>query len=256
MPTKTRMSDKPVCLGNPPAKVLGTGCQTCPFCEECLNKKAEILKCFGSYKPVTCQECSKASECKAQAQRNIVARVTKKIPLRVLKETLRQAESLAHGPKTMMETLTRMTVSQGSDVYNSGDVLRGLVEGTLCFEEVSDPTFSNADLDALFKSPVPPPIPWTLPREEDTSDERAAPQDEVTCLNNTGMEDHFDVGITYVFEEHPDDEDMLWVTNKLGQRQEVLKERFQMPPEDTSILDQWKGTPKSGPEDEDDDIPF
>lgn len=76
--------------------------------------------------------------------------------------------------------------------------------------------------------------------------------DEVVCVNNTGIEDKFDLGVTYVFEEHAD-EDMLWVTDKFGQRRESLKERFQMPK-------RAEGLQSEGDEQEEDwaanDIPF
>jgi hypothetical protein len=59
----------------------------------------------------------------------------------------------------------------------------------------------------------------------------APPLDEAVCVNNTGMGDSFDVGVTYIFDKH-EEEDMLWVTDNLGTRREVLKERFKLPPEE------------------------
>jgi hypothetical protein len=46
--------------------------------------------------------------------------------------------------------------------------------------------------------------------------------------------DSFDVGVTYIFDKH-EEEDMLWVTDNLGTRREVLKERFKLPPEERKI---------------------
>jgi predicted DNA-binding WGR domain protein len=48
---------------------------------------------------------------------------------------------------------------------------------------------------------------------------------EVECINNLGLEDKFDVGVTYVAEHH-DDKDLYWVYDKLGEKQSVFVERF------------------------------
>jgi hypothetical protein len=81
------------------------------------------------------------------------------------------------------------------------------------------------------------------------------PTDEAVCVNNTGMQDSFDIGVTYVFDKH-EEEDMLWVTDNLGTRREVLKERFKLPPEEKKIMPP-KETKNLEDVDEDfGDIPF
>jgi hypothetical protein len=62
---------------------------------------------------------------------------------------------------------------------------------------------------------------------------------------------------TYIFDKH-EEEDMLWVTDNLGTRREVLKERFKLPPEEEKKEKKEKIT-KSDSEDRDSsfaDIPF
>ena len=49
----------------------------------------------------------------------------------------------------------------------------------------------------------------------------------VVCLDNTGYEDCFDVGIEYVGEVH-DDVSMFWVYDRFGNRKELLKDRFEI----------------------------
>jgi len=49
----------------------------------------------------------------------------------------------------------------------------------------------------------------------------------VVCLNNSGMVDKFDEGIEYVYEAH-EDEQMLWVYDKLGDKQECFTDRFEI----------------------------
>lgn len=49
---------------------------------------------------------------------------------------------------------------------------------------------------------------------------------ELTCTDNTGMEEHFDRGVTYLAEGH-ENIDMLWVYDKLGRRIEVFADRFE-----------------------------
>ena len=48
---------------------------------------------------------------------------------------------------------------------------------------------------------------------------------ELVCLDNIGMEDRFDLGITYLCEKHKDPT-MLWVYDKLGRKDEYLRGRF------------------------------
>jgi len=322
-----KTSDKPICLGKPP--IDSAACRLCPFERECQETKLKILQCFGfgHCRPAGCKGCPKLEECRAKTQKNIIARVTKKIPVRVLEDALRSALGLLGSPSTLMDSLSRMPVTVKGETYNCGDVLKGLADGSANFEDGGrDPVISAADLDALFAKPTvntPPakpsffetyhcksmthckfcrgkrsfreniarhfdvggdidfwcPIKGAIDDEDDDEelddiDERnktlgdpdwddnlikaaetmrSTPLDEVVCVNNTGMEDKFDLGVTYVFEAH-DDADMLWVTDKAGQRRESLKERFQMPK-----------TPEQGhfnPEDEQEedwaanDIPF
>jgi hypothetical protein len=48
---------------------------------------------------------------------------------------------------------------------------------------------------------------------------------EVKCLNNIGMEDSFNEDVTYIAERHQDD-DMIFVWDKNGEKKECFKERF------------------------------
>lgn len=62
--------------------------------------------------------------------------------------------------------------------------------------------------------------PWgTTPSPEDSL--------VVVCLNNSGAEDKFDVGVEYVFEVHRD-KGMLWVYDKFGEKREYFRERFEV----------------------------
>ena len=50
---------------------------------------------------------------------------------------------------------------------------------------------------------------------------------EVVCVNNLGMEDSFDEGVTYVAEPHPED-GMIFVWDRAAVKQELFKERFKV----------------------------
>lgn len=54
-----------------------------------------------------------------------------------------------------------------------------------------------------------------------------APQTEiiVECIDNAGLEEWFDMGIEYVGEVHSDPA-LVWVYDKVGEKQECFKERF------------------------------
>ena len=52
---------------------------------------------------------------------------------------------------------------------------------------------------------------------------------EVECLDDTGMEEHFDTGLTYMAEAHTD-KDLLWVYDRYGQRGEFGNFRFRRVP--------------------------
>ena len=60
---------------------------------------------------------------------------------------------------------------------------------------------------------------------------KAAPKQEepeeiiVECLDNAGIEEKFDKGIEYVGETHTDSA-LVWVYDKMGEKQECFKERF------------------------------
>ena len=48
---------------------------------------------------------------------------------------------------------------------------------------------------------------------------------EVVCLNNVGLEEHFDQDVEYVAATHKE-EDMIWVHNRFGEKVECFAERF------------------------------
>ena len=50
----------------------------------------------------------------------------------------------------------------------------------------------------------------------------------MVCIDNTGMEDRFDVGIEYITEEHKDSK-MLYAYDKLGRKDEYFQTRFMEP---------------------------
>ena len=52
------------------------------------------------------------------------------------------------------------------------------------------------------------------------------------CINNTGIEDKFDIGIEYLVEDHPDSS-MVYVYDKMGSKGECFKNRFM-------TEEQWK----------------
>ena len=47
----------------------------------------------------------------------------------------------------------------------------------------------------------------------------------LVCVDNTGIEDHFDQGIEYVIENHPDPQ-MIYAYDKQGEKGEYLVDRF------------------------------
>ena len=49
--------------------------------------------------------------------------------------------------------------------------------------------------------------------------------DELVCTDNAGMEEEFDVGITYVVEPHKDSS-MIWAYDRYGEKKACLRERF------------------------------
>jgi predicted DNA-binding WGR domain protein len=51
----------------------------------------------------------------------------------------------------------------------------------------------------------------------------------VECRDNKGIEDKFDAGIEYVGEKHKDKK-MVWVWDKLGEKQECFSDRFKVVP--------------------------
>jgi hypothetical protein len=50
--------------------------------------------------------------------------------------------------------------------------------------------------------------------------------DIAICINNTGIEDKFDLGVEYVFEEHKDFQ-MICVYDKNGIKGEFFRDRFE-----------------------------
>jgi len=50
----------------------------------------------------------------------------------------------------------------------------------------------------------------------------------VKCTNNDGMEDCFDLNVTYIARRHKVDSEMFLVTDKLGQERECFNDRFEI----------------------------
>lgn len=57
------------------------------------------------------------------------------------------------------------------------------------------------------------------------SDRMIKDGDEVTCINNAGIEDKFDLGVDYISEKHPDKQ-MIYVHDKNGVKGEFFVDRF------------------------------
>lgn len=49
--------------------------------------------------------------------------------------------------------------------------------------------------------------------------------DAIVCINNAGIEDKFDLGVDYIFENHPDAQ-MIYVYDKNGVKGEFFRDRF------------------------------
>ena len=82
---------------------------------------------------------------------------------------------------------------------------------------------------ALGPKPTPKPEskPKFMPFELDKKmNVRLITDKEIICINNAGMEESFDQGISYIVESHPD-HDMVWAYDKFGVKQEVFAERFE-----------------------------
>jgi hypothetical protein len=49
---------------------------------------------------------------------------------------------------------------------------------------------------------------------------------ELVCKDNTGMEDGFDRGVSYICEPNPNVKNMFYAYDKFGKKREVFAERF------------------------------
>ena len=82
-------------------------------------------------------------------------------------------------------------------------------------------------------SPVSDPPPSTAPEDRDFE---AGDEIIVTCIDNTGIEEGFDAGQEYVAEKHEDD-DMIYVYDRFGEKQGCFCERFVVgSPDDESVF--------------------
>ena len=61
--------------------------------------------------------------------------------------------------------------------------------------------------------------------EEDVLEDVLDDTFEIVIADASGMEDHFDEGITYVAEEH-EEADMVWVYDRFGRKIEVFEDRI------------------------------
>jgi hypothetical protein len=222
------------------------------------------------------------------------ANITEKIPARILERILRRALDFCDDPKTLMLNLDTIQIGDEGHIYNCGEVLRELVNGSgnipgaILKEEPSkkenwfDTVHCKSgkyckscrtsrrfreDIRRLWKVDgldfycLSSGIAYDNGGDSDIGESltvETPPLDEAVCVNNTGMGDSFDVGVTYVFDKH-EEEDMLWVTDNLGTRREVLKERFKLPPEEKKIEPpkETKSEDYSDLDDEEvDEIPF
>jgi hypothetical protein len=251
-----------------------------------------------------CKHCSVIVECKEKKQRRTVAdaiktqmdqilkaNITEKIPTKVLEIVLKRALDFCKYPTTLIRNLDTIQIADEGHIYNCGEVLRELVNGSgnipgaILKEEPSkkenwfDTVHCKSGkyckscrtsrrfredirrlwkVDALDFYCLSSGIAYDNGGDSDIGESltvekppivETPPLDEAVCVNNTGMGDSFDIGVTYIFDKH-EEEDMLWVTDNLGTRREVLKERFKLPPEEKKI------EPPKETKDEEFEIPF
>jgi hypothetical protein len=91
---------------------------------------------------------------------------------------------------------------------------------TPCVAEHLAPEDSGAPPPPKPKKPEPPKV------DPDPVD---IGQSVLTCIDNTGLENYFDEGVEYIVEEHPNEE-MIFVYDRFGEKQECFKERFVLGP--------------------------
>jgi len=100
------------------------------------------------------------------------------------------------------------------------------------YQDIDDPAYTGCVKRSSME------IAGNLEKENDTNQPNApkentsqpnAPVESLVavCMNNTGVEGRFDVGVSYVFEEH-DNKHMIWVYDKFGCKMELLQHRFQI----------------------------
>lgn len=77
-------------------------------------------------------------------------------------------------------------------------------------------------------------VPFPFPKPGETPTIRfIQPDNVVECLDNTGMEDGFDVGVEYVFDGRHDGE-MISVYDKIGKLRECFSFRFKVKSSETT----------------------
>jgi hypothetical protein len=81
-------------------------------------------------------------------------------------------------------------------------------------------TESDSDVDPDDIAPVEASAAPVIP---------AIPDDVVTCINNAGMEDKFDIGIEYIWDKSSfiNDSDLICVYDKNGVKGEFFRDRFE-----------------------------
>ena len=100
------------------------------------------------------------------------------------------------------------------------------------YVDVEDPSYSGpvelSDLSAYMESEPVSATPAKPPKPKPKPAPKPAPKEGVAvCVDNSGLEDKFDEGIEYVCEAH-DDQELLWVYDKIGSKQECFIERFEV----------------------------
>jgi hypothetical protein len=187
----------PVCFGT---RIDCEQCRLCPFERDCQKEVVE--------------EEVVEEEVVEEARKNIVK--DQGIPLEVLHLVLRQALSFYESPATLMERLSTRHVSFEGKEYNCAEVLQLLTDSSA--KTGPSPTKSDDGPTREEKTEQP----------NSKNIKKKPLQDRAICINNLGMENRFDPGAAYVFERHGDSS-MIWVFDKLGEKCECFRERFQMP---------------------------
>ena len=200
------------------------------------------FKCYGkNYDPGLCKHCTHAAQCRNICQMILTAK--KALPTVILAKALDTVSKMLQGgmPEWTRRSLSKMTFSHNGQEYGTDAIISGFLDGSLTFEGlVVERDANSAPLKKLGK-----PLSEVFAEEDEEKAmarrmnaarvhvkakksfplAEALVQAEAECLDNIGMEECFDKGITYIVETHIR-KDMLWAIDRFGERRECFRERF------------------------------